>query len=337
MAPRGAEIAMKTRRRATALACLALTTAWLTAAPSAGAAEWPTRTVRIVIAGPPGGAADVVARPLAEGLEAALGRPVIVDYKPGGSGVLAVQELLSAPADGSTFLMIQRGIATEVPQVMKVRYEPYRDLKPLVQLARQGQLLLGNPQLPASSVAELVALAKARPGTLAFGTAGAGLRSHTLGLQFAQLAGIELTFVPYKGAPPALQDLMGGHLPLMVEGPAAVLPMVRAGKARAYATTSPQRTALLPDVPTFAELGYPELTDVSWFALWSRPGLPSALQEQVRTATLQFLGRPETRARLAELGMDPGLPLSSEELSRDVLRAGEENARMLRAIGFRPE
>ena len=328
---------MRIRRRSTLLACLALAAGGLTAAPPAGAAEWPTRMVRIVIAGPPGGAADVVARPLAEGLEAALGRPVIVDYKPGGSGVLAVQELLSAPADGSTFLMIQRGIVTEVPQAMKVRFDPYHDLKPLVQLARQGQLLLGNPLLPARTVPELVALAKAQPGTLAFGTAGAGLRSHTLGVQFAQLARMELTFVPYKGAPPALQDLMGGHLPLMVEGPAAVLPMVRAGKVRVYATTAPQRSPLLPEVPTFTELGYPELTDVSWFALWSRPGLPPALQEQLRAATLQFLGRPETRARLAELGMEPGLPLGSEELSQDLRRAGEENARVLRAIGFKPE
>lgn len=328
---------MNRSRRSLAAAGLALAGALLAVARPSGAAGWPTRTVRIVIAGPPGGAADVVARPLAEALERSLGRPVIVDYKPGASGVLAVQELLAAPADGSTFLMIQRGIVSEVPQAMKVRYEPYRDLKPIVQLARQGQLLLANPQLPARTLDELVALARGKPGTLAFGTAGFGLRAHTLGVQFAQLAGIELTVVPYKGAPPALQDLMAGHLPLMVEGPAAVLPMLRAGRVRAYATTTPQRSPLLPDVPTFAELGYPDLTDVSWFALWSRPGLPQALQQQLRAATLQFLARPETQARLAELGMEPGLPLTSAELSQDTRRAGEDNAKVLRAIGFKPQ
>ena len=328
---------MNRSRRLVAFAGLALAGLLLAAPAPARAAEWPTRIVRIVIAGPPGGAADVVARPLAESLERALGRPVIVDYKPGASGVLAVQELLSAPADGGTFLMIQRGIVTEVPQAMKVRYEPYQDLRPIVQLARQPQLLLASPQLPARNLGELVALAKSKPGTLAFGTAGVGLRSHTLGVQFAQLAGIELTFVPYRGAPPALQDLMAGHLPLMVEGPAAVLPMLRAGKVRAHATTGPQRSPLLPDVPTFAELGYPELTDVSWFALWSRPDMPAALQQQVRAATLLYLASPQTQGRLAELGMEPGLPLASEELSQDMRRAGEENARVLRAIGFKPE
>lgn len=309
--------------------------AWLPARAQGPAS--PARPVRILVAAPPGGVADIVARMAAEALGKALPQPVVVDYKPGASGTIAVQELLSAPADGHTFLLIQRGIASELPQAMKVRYDGFADLQPVVQLTRLGLLLAGSPSLPAQDLAGLVAHAKAQPGGLAYAAVGTGLLSHTTGLQFARMAGIELTFVAYQGAAPAVQALVGGHVPLMVEGPPALVAHVRAGKVRAYATTTPTRSPALPDVPTFAEAGYPGLTEVSWLALWSRPEVPAEARDRVRSGVLKWLESPQAQARLAELGLDPGLPLTSDDLSRDLRSASERQAGILRAIGFKPQ
>lgn len=313
-------------------ALLALAAA-LTHARPIHAAQWPARPVRILIAAPPGGVADIVVRLFVDGIATALGTPVIVDYKPGASGVIAVQELLSAPADGHTFLMIQRGIASEVPLAMRVHFDPAQ-LQPFVQLARSGLLLVGSPRLPARSLAELVAYAKAHPGELHYAAVGFGLLSHTAGLQFAQLAGVDIPFVGYQGAAPALQDLLGGHIPLMIEAPAVLLPAIRSGQVRAFAIDAPTRSNVLPEVPTFGESGYPQLADASWFALWARSGSPAAAQADVRGAVLQLLERPQTLARLKELGLDPGLPLPAADLVRDVREASARQERLLESIHF---
>ena len=314
---------------------LALASALPSISP-ARAAGWPAKPVRIVIAAPPGGVADIIARLLVDDLGTRLAAPVIVDYKPGASGVIAVQDLLSAPADGHTFLMIQRGIATEVPLAMKVRFDP-ADLHPFVQLARAGLLLVGSSQLPARTLAQLVTDAKAHPGELHFAAVGFGLRSHTLGLQFAKLAGVDLPFVGYQGAAPALKDLLGGHIPLMIEAPPVLLPAIASGQVRAFAINAPTRSDVLPDVPTFTESGYPQLADTSWFALWARPGVPAAVQDSMRNAVLQFLEQRTTRARLREFGLDPGLPLTADELARDVREASALQSRILQSIDFKPQ
>jgi tripartite-type tricarboxylate transporter receptor subunit TctC len=301
------------------------------------AQAWPAKTVRILVAAPPGGAADILTRMVSEGLSKELGQPVVIEYKPGASGTIAVQELLSAPADGYTFLMIQRGIVSELPQAMKVRYDGFTDFQPVVQLAYAGLLLVGSPQLPAQDLAALVAHAKAQRGGLPYAAIGAGLLSHTTGLQFARLAGIELTFVGYQGAAPAVQDLLGGHIPLMVESPVPLVSYIRSGRVRAYATTAPRRSAALPDVPTFAEAGYPGLSEVSWFALWSRPQVPAGARDRVRAEVVKWLALPQTQARLAELGLDPGLPLTPTDLARDLREARDKQAGILRAIRYKPE
>lgn len=310
--------------------------AWAAASPLRAADGWPTRPVRVLVAAPPGGVADIVARMVTDALERSLGQPVVVDYKPGASGTIAVHELLSAPADGHTFLLIQRGIASELPQAVNVRYDAFADLQPVVQLARLGLVLAGSPHLAAPDLAALVAHAKTQAAGLPYAAVGAGLLSHTTGLQFARAAGIDLRFVGYQGAAPAVKDLLGGHIPLMMEGPPALVSHIRAGTLRAYATTTPTRTAALPDVPTFAEAGFPAVTEVSWLALWSRPQVPAPVRERVRAATLKWLEQPATQARLAELGMDAGLPLTAAELARDVHAAHGRQAKVLREIGFRP-
>ena len=304
---------------------------------AAQAQEWPHKPVRIVVGGPAGGTADALARIVSEGLGQSTGKPVIVEAKPGAAGAIAVAELLKSPHDGHTLLLIQGGIVTETPQAYPVNYKPFADLKPLVQVSRQGLILLGNVDLEAKNLKDLVSLIKVRKGGMDYASYAAGMRGHTSGVQFARLAKVELKHIGYKGSPPALQDLMGGHVPLMFDGPATALPLIKAGKVKAFAVNFPTRITALPDVPTFTELGYPALNEVGWMGLWSTADLSPAIQSKVRELTLQYLQQAKVRQRIEAMGMEAGLPLTSDELSKD-LRAGyERQGELLRSIQYKPE
>ncbi|MDD2547649.1 MAG: tripartite tricarboxylate transporter substrate binding protein [Burkholderiaceae bacterium] len=306
-------------------------------APAALGQDWPSKPVRIVVGGPPGGTADALARIVAEGLGQALGKPVIVEAKPGAAGGIAVNDLLSSPRDGHTLLLIQGGIVSETPLAYKVNFDPFKDLKPLAQLSRQGLVLVGNNQLPAQNLKELIAYIKGRKGGLDYASYAAGMRGHTSGLQWGRLAGVELHHVGYKGSPPALQDVMGGHVPLMFDGPATSLPLIKAGKVKAFAVNFPTRISALPEVPTFTELGFPALNEVGWMGLWSTPDAPAAVQSKVRELTLQFLKQAKVQERIKALGMEGGLPLSTEALNKDLRQAYERQGELLRSIHYQPE
>lgn len=307
------------------------------AMPAAQAQEWPSKPVRIVVGGPSGGTADALARIVAEGLGPSLGKPVIVEAKPGAAGAIAVNDLLKSPHDGHTLLLIQGGIVTETPQAYKVSYKPFADLKPLVQVSRQGLILLGNVDLPPQNLKDLVSYIKSQKGGLDYASYASGMRGHTAGVQFAKLAKVELKHIGYKGSPPALQDVMGGHVPLMFDAPATSLPLIKSGKLKAYAVNFPTRITALPDVPTFMELGYPALNEVGWMGLWSTADLSPAIQHKVRELTLQYLQQAKVRQRIEAMGMEAGLPLTPSELSKD-LRAGyERQGELLRSIHYTPE
>ena len=309
----------------------------LSAAPAANAAEWPAKPVRIIVAAPPGGTADIVARLFANALQSPLGQTVIVDNKAGAAGTIGVHGLLSAPRDGYTFLLIQKGIASEVPHAMHVSYDPFKDIVPIAQLTRQGLVLVGHPGLPAKNLGELITYVKANPGKVDYANFGVGLRGQTIGVQFNRLAGLTTGTVSYKGSPPALQDVMGGHVPLMFDGPATSLPFIKSGKLRAFAIAYPKRIPALPDLPTFAELGFPDLKEVSWMALWSAPGVPPAVVAKMRDATLKAMQSREIRQKIEDLGMEVGSPATSEELSVDVRESYERQGKLLRSINFKPE
>lgn len=319
---------------------LALTLAFSAAMPAlsvARAAEWPSKPVRILVGGPPGGTADVVARLFAYELQGPLGQTVIVDYKTGAGGTIAVQSLISAPRDGYTFLLIQKGIASEVPHAVKVSYDPFKDIVPIAQLTRQGLIFVGNPSLPAKNLPELVKYIKANPGKLDYANFGIGMRGQTIGVQFNRLAGLDTGTVSYKGSPPALQDVMGGQVPLMFDAPATSLPFIKAGKLRAFAVAFPKRMTALPNVPTFAELGYPDLNEVGWMGLWSTPGVPPAVVAKMREATLKAMQSPSLRKKLEEQGMEVGSSATPEELARDIRESSERQGKLLRSINFTPD
>lgn len=319
---------------------MALTLAFgslMPAMDAAQAAEWPGKPVRILVGAPPGGTADIVARLVAHELEAPLGQRVIVDYKPGAGGTIAVQSMLSSPRDGYTFLLIQKGIASEVPHVIKAPYDPFKDIVPIAQLTRYGLILVGNPGLRAKSLGELVTYIKANPGKVDYANFGVGTRGQTMGVQFNRLAGLDAGTVNYKGSPPALLDVMGGQVPLMFDGPATSLPFIKSGKLRAYAVASPKRMAALPNVPTFSELGYPDLNDVSWMGLWSATNVPPAVIAKMRDATLKVTQSRVLRPKLEEMGMEPGSSATTDELWKDVHESYERQGKLLRSINFTPD
>jgi tripartite-type tricarboxylate transporter receptor subunit TctC len=310
--------------------------ALLAAAPASFAQAWPAKPVRIVIGAPPGGTADIVARLLADGLQKEWGQPVIVEPKPGAAGMIAMQDFLAQPADGYTLLVSVNALVTEIPHVIKVRFDPFKDVKPVADLARSGLVFVANGALPAKNVPELIAYAKANPGKLSYASYSAGTISHTMGLELNKAAGIDLNHVPYKGSPPALQDLAGGHVALMFDGPATSIPMIKGGKIKALAVSGAKRNPALPEVPTFAEQGYPMLDEVGWMGLWLKPDVPADVQARIRQATLKVMSQPAVQTRLAELGNDLGSGASPEDLAKSLRAASDKQGATLRALGFKP-
>jgi len=304
---------------------------------SAQAQTFPDKPMKIIVGAPAGGSADVIARSLGEGVSQLLGQPVIVDNKPGAAGLIGTQELLKAPRDGHTVMIAVNGLVSEIPHVMKLPFDPMKELRPVAELARTGLLLVASPQVPASDVKGAVAHIKANPGKISFASYSTGSMSHTLGLEFNKLMGTDMVHVGYRGSPPALVDVMGGTVPFMFDGPATSIPLVKGGKLKALATTAPQRMGLLPDVPTFAELGHQDLTEVVWMGLWTTPDVPAANQAKLRDAVLKVMQNPKVREQFAGLGLEMGSGATPDELSRSLRAASDKQATLLRAIGFKPE
>ena len=309
----------------------------LLAALGAPAAAYPTRPVRIVVAGPAGATADITARLLADGLARELGQPVIVDPRPGAAGAIAVNELIAAPRDGHTVLVGVNSLVSEIPHIVKLKYDMAKEIRPLAELARGGLVLVATPSFPANTLPELVRHAKANPGKLTYASYSPGTMSHILGLQLNRAAGIDLVHAGYRGSTPALADVMGGHVPLMFDAMPSSLPLIRAGKIKALAVSTPARTSLLPQVPTFTELGYPQLETVAWMGLWATPDMPAAAQARLRAAALKVMATSEARARLLEAGFEPGQPRGIEDLQGGLRKDYERVGTLLKSIDFKPE
>ena len=307
-------------------------------APRAHAqAKWPEKTVRIVAAGPAGGSADIVARLLGDQLSKQVGQPVVVDPRAGAGGVLAVNELSVAARDGHTLLVGVDSLVSEIPHILKLSVTMANEIKPISEVARGGLVLVGSASLPAKTLPELIAYVKAHPASVNYASFSAGTRSHVMGLQLNKAAGIDMTHVGYKGSTPALQDLMGGHVQLMFDGMPTSMPLIRSGRIRAFAVSTPKRSPLLPDVPTFTELGYPQLETVAWMGLWVKPDVPAALQAQIRDAVLKALAAAGTRERLQEIGFEAPQPRTPDELSASLKADYERVGAVLKSIGFKPE
>lgn len=304
---------------------------------SAHAQNFPDKPIRIVVGGPAGGGVDYATRMLAERMSVVLGQPVVVENKPGAAGILGIQELLKAPRDGYTLMANLTGLVSEVPHFIKMPVDPFKVLQPVTEMARSGLVLVTNTQTGAQDLDGFIKYVKANKGKVSYASYSAGSVSHTLGLELNKLAGLDMVHVGYKGSPPALLDLMGGSVQAMFDATGNVLPHLKGGKLKALATTAPQRMILLPDAPTFAELGYKDLTEIISIMLFTTPDVPAAVQSKVREATLKALQDPKLRESYNNFGFTMGLADSPDTLMANMRTASDKQGAMLKSIGFKIE
>src|SRR3954451_18080942 len=272
---------------------------------SARAAEYPTRPVTLIVAFTPGGPSDLLARILGKKLEQLLGQPFVIENRPGAGGNIAAEAAAHAAPDGYTLLMGNNSIlATNASLYRKIGYDAERDFAPISLIGSQANILVVNPALPVKSLAELIALAKANPGKLNFASSGYGAAAHLAGELFKRQAGIDIMHVAYKGAAPALQDVIGGHVQMMFATAASVVGHVKDGLVRPLAVTTLKRTAVLPDVPTIDELGIAGFDATTWHGLVAPAGTPREVIEKLYHTTAVALTDPAVRKALGDLGVD---------------------------------
>lgn len=278
------------------------------------AQELPKQAITLVVGFAPGGAADAAARLIARKLQDNLGQSVVVDNRAGAGGNIAHQLVANGPADGSMILLGSIGPLTIAPHLMKVGYDPQKDLAPLTMAVSFPNILVVHTGVGVKTFAEYIALAKAKPGYLDFASTGAGSASHLAGELLNQRAGIQVVHIPYKGGAPAMQDLLGGRVASYYSTPATAAPQIAAGKLIPLATTGPQRTALMPDVPTVAESGFPGFSATNWYAFVASAKMPVALQDRWNRELVKVLSAPDVSAELEKHGLTPA-PGSREELA----------------------
>jgi tripartite-type tricarboxylate transporter receptor subunit TctC len=304
------------------------------AAPAQDAASYPGQPLRIIVPYPPGGATDTLARMVASKLQESWRQTVVVENKPGASGTIGNDLVAKSARDGHTVLMAITAIV-QVPALMpKLPYDALKDLQPLVQVATTNSVLVVPPSTPAQTLKEFVALSKASAGKYNYGSYGVGTSSHIQGSLLNLQAGLDLAHVPYKGAAPLLQDLRGGQLSSAFIDMATARPHMESLKP--LAVTGTQRNKALPQVPTFAELGFHSFEPIGWFGLFMPAGVPSTIAAKFTAEASRILHLPDVVARIEALGMSPG-ELKGEEFARLVRADAAVYARIIKDANIRLE
>lgn len=298
--------------------------------------SWPTQTIRVVVAFPPGGATDVIGRLTAQGLSAELGQSVVVDNRSGASGIVGSDSVAKAQPDGYTLLFAPSSHATLAELYPSLPFDPIRDFSPIATVARTPYLLVVHPSVPVQSAQDLVAYARAHPGEIAYASTGMGTAQHLAGEILRRAAGIDILHVPYRGSGAVRADLLAGRIQTMFDNTAVMLPYVRRGELRALAVTGPRRSPLVPDLPTLRELDLQEAEIEGWFILLGPPGLPDAIAQRLNRAVNAFIGAPSTVESLAGLGAEP-LPGTPQDVTRLVAGDRERWGRVIREGNIRAE
>jgi tripartite-type tricarboxylate transporter receptor subunit TctC len=297
------------------------------------AEDYPSHAVRIVVPFPAGGSNDIIARILAQKLSERTGQQFYVENRGGAGGNIGAEAVAKADVDGYTLLVTAPPpLTTNVALYRNLPFDPARDFAPIALLATVPIVLMVHPSLPVKNVQELVALAKARPGTLNFGSSGIGSTNHLAGELLKRMTGIDIVHVPYKGAAPAMNDLIAGHIPMMFDNMPAVLPQVQGGAVRAIAVAGARRASALPDVPTVAEQGVAGFEAFSWFGLVLPAKASAPVQETLQREVEAILKMPDFRKRLAELGAEPG-DISGAEFGKFLSQDTAKWAKIIQASG----
>jgi len=296
---------------------------------AAHAQAWPAKPVTLIVPFPPGGTTDVLARALAERLQAALGQPVIVESKPGAGATLGADLVAKSKADGYTLLMgaVHHTIATSVYK--KLPYDFAKDLAPVSTVALVPNVLVVNANNPAKNVAELVAQAKAQPDRLSYGSNGNGTAQHLIGTQFENLTGTKIGHIPYKGSGPLTTDLIGGQITMSFDTVTPVLPHIKAGKLKALAVTTGKRSSALPDVPTLEEAGVKGIDIGTWFGVLAPAATPKDIVARLHAEIVKVLASAEFRARLQEIGAEP-VGNSPDQMAAQIKADTEKFARLVK-------
>jgi tripartite-type tricarboxylate transporter receptor subunit TctC len=303
----------------------------------AQAAPWaPARQVRIICPFPPGGAADLLSRSLAEELSGPLGQPVVVENRAGAGGSIGTEAAIRAPADGHTLVMGSTGPNAMNPALFNLPFDPARDLAPVSMVATVASILVVHPAVPATTLPELLALARAQPGQLSYASAGNGSSIHLFMELMKSLAGVDIQHVPYRGGGPAMVDVIGGRVAMMFDTIPTAMPHVRDGRVRVLAVSSAARHPTLPEVPTVAEAGVPGFEAIGFYGLLAPQATPEAAIARYTHEVALVLGRPAFRTRLQALGVDPA-PGSPTEFAAFVERDRARWTQLVRSAGIKPD
>jgi tripartite-type tricarboxylate transporter receptor subunit TctC len=299
--------------------------------------RWPAKAVHWIVPYAAGGFADIRSRRIGLDLATAIGQPVVIENRTGAGGVVGTDAIAKAAPDGYTIGMANlASLAVNVSLMKKLPYDPVKDLAPVVLVEKSPLILSVALAVPATSLPELIALAKAKPGQLAFASSGVGGAHHLSGEMLRQRSGIEIVHIPYKGGAPAATDLIAGHVPMMFEMGYAAIPSIKAGKVRALAVTSAQRLALLPDVPTMAEAGLPGFESYNWQGVVAPAGTPREIVERLNREINAILAKPDQREAIAATGSQVGG--GTPEEFREFIRVETAKwARVVKDANIQPE
>ena len=292
-----------------------VTTAVLTLGMGAGAQNYPTRPIRLIVASSPGSGVDIVARLVAQRMSEGLGVQIVADNRAGAGGTIGVQIAANSLPDGYTLLMTAPSLTINASLMRPAPYDPIRDFSAVGQATTSQYMIVVHPAVPANNLKELIALAKARPGKLNYGSGGPGNSTHLAGEYFKSLAGVDIVHVPYKGSGPAIVDLLGGQIQLMFANIVAVVAPIKSGKLRAIAGSGPKRSLALPDVPTAVEAGLPGYVVTSWFGLLAPARTPSSVVVKLNAALNKVMREPDLRDKIAAEGAEPA-PSTPQEFGK---------------------
>jgi len=298
--------------------------------------NYPLNSIRLIAGFPPGSQSDSVARLLGGSIGEAWGKPVLIDNVPGAAGNIAADRVAKAAPDGYTLGLLGQGQIVVNPNLYKLAYEPVKDFAPVSQVYMSTNILIVHNALPAKSVKELVALAKAHPGTLTFASGGSGSSNHMAAELLKSVAGVDIRHIPYKGVVLAIPDLLAGRVMMMFSPTSNVLPLVRDGKLRALAVTSLKRSPAVPELPTIAESGYPGYEATIWMGLFAPARTSATIIQKLHLETVKALALPDVRTKFADLGVE-GIGSSPDEFAALIKSAIPKWAKVIKESGIKPD